>query len=261
MKSSLVLLCFVAFFVSVRGATAADETRPRPPETFEIEGNTAFVFAAPLPAAGKPWLWYAPTLKGVSLTQRPFYFDRLMRAGIAVAGFDLGEVRGSPASTARFAQFHAEMVRRGWNAQPILLGQSRGGLMMLAWAVRHPEKVRAFAGIYPVFNLANWPMKAMPVTLADYGLTESEFRAQLNELNPIEHLDGLAARKVPFFVVHGDTDIVVPYEANTGLLKERYEARGGPIAVKVIAGEGHKVSPAFFECQELIDFVLRHGAP
>jgi len=26
--------------------------------------------------------------------------------------------------------------------------------------------------------------------------------------------------------------------------------------VKVIPGEGHKVSPSFFECQELVDFVL-----
>ena len=40
------------------------------------------------------------------------------------------------------------------------------------------------------------------------------------------------------------------------LLKERYETGGGQITVKIIAGEGHKVSPSFFECQELLDFVL-----
>jgi hypothetical protein len=26
--------------------------------------------------------------------------------------------------------------------------------------------------------------------------------------------------------------------------------------VKIIPGEGHKVSPSFFECPELLDFVL-----
>jgi len=58
------------------------------------------------------------------------------------------------------------------------------------------------------------------------------------------------------FVVHGDSDVVVPYDDNTGLLKARYQAGGGSIVVKVIPGEGHKVSPSFFECQELVDFVL-----
>jgi len=41
-------------------------------------------------------------------------FDGLMKAGIGLAGFDLGEVRGSPASTAKFTLFYDEMVRRGY---------------------------------------------------------------------------------------------------------------------------------------------------
>jgi hypothetical protein len=36
------------------------------------------------------------------------------------------------------------------DAVTILLGQSRGGLMMLAWAARHLDKTQAFVGIYPV---------------------------------------------------------------------------------------------------------------
>lgn len=61
------------------------------------------------------------------------------------------------------------------------------------------------------------------------------------------------------FVVHGDADAAVPYEENTRILKDRYEAAGGPITVKLIPGEGHKVSPAFFECPELIEFVLKRA--
>jgi predicted esterase len=80
--------------------------------------------------------------------------------------------------------------------------------------------------------------------------------AKLTEFNPVDNLQGLLANKVPMFVVHGDSDAAVPYDENTRVLKERYEAGGGQIAVKLIAGEGHKVGPAFFECQELIDFVL-----
>lgn len=90
-------------------------------------------------------------------------------------------------------------------------------------------------------------------------MPEAEFRARLKELNPVDNLNGLLANKVPMFVVHGDSDKVVPYDLNTGVLKERYESGGGPITVKVIAGEGHKATASFFECQELLDFVLKHA--
>lgn len=258
----LTLLSAIAGLMLSAGPVVAQDALPKKPETFEIEGHKALVYSAPEPAAGKPWLWYAPTLNGISLVQRKLYFESLMRAGVGIAGFDLGEVRGSPASTAKFSLFYDEMVKRGWSQQPILLGQSRGGLMMLAWATRNPGKVRAFVGIYPVCNLASWPLKnSKAATLADFGLTEAELVEKLAQFNPVDNLKGLLSNKVPIFVVHGDSDVVVPYADNTQLLKERYEAGGGSIAVKLIPGEGHKVSPSFFECQELVDFVLAHVAP
>lgn len=233
---------------------------PKTAETFEIGGNKAFVYAAPKPAEGRPWLWYAPTLKGVSLFGRGFYFEPLMKAGISIAGFDLGEVRGAPGSTEKFTLFHDEMVWRGYSARPILLGQSRGGMMTLAWAFRHPDKVCAWVGIYPVCNLASWPLqRSEAATLADFGLKKEELIARLPEFNPVDNLKGLLANKVPMFVVHGDSDVVVPYDDNTRVLKERYEAGGGQITVKLIPGEGHKVSPSFFECRELLDFVLKQA--
>lgn len=238
----------------------AQDNLPRIAETFEVAGHKAFVYAAPKPAEGKPWVWYAPTLGGVSLAGRKLYFESFLRAGISIAGYDLGEVRGSPASTAKFTEFYDAMVKRGFSPKPILLGQSRGGMMTLAWAFRHPDKVRAWVGIYPVCNLASWPLKnSKAQTLADFALPEVELVAKLKEFNPVDNLSGLLANKVPMFVVHGDSDVVVPYELNTGLLKQRYEASGGPITVKLIPGEGHKVGPSFFECQELVDFVLKQA--
>lgn len=149
------------------------------------------------------------------------------------------------------------MVKRGFSPKPILLGQSRGGMMTLAWAVRNPDKVKAWVGIYPVCNLASWPLKnSKAQTLADFALSEEELLARLNEFNPIDNLAGLAQNKVPMFAVHGDHDVVVPYDLNTLLLKERYEAAGGSIRVKIVPGEGHKEGPSFFECQDLVDFVL-----
>ncbi len=239
--------------------TSAAEPLPKAAEKFEVAGHTAILYAAPKPAPGKPWVWFAPTIKGLSLALRKEYFEGILNEGISIAGYDLGEVRGAPKSSAQFTLFYEAMVKRGFSAKPILLGQSRGGLMMLAWGVCHPDKVRAFVGIYPVCNLSGWPMKNKAVTLADYELTEAELRAKLVELNPLDNLKGLLERKVPMFVVHGDVDAAVPYEENTKLLRERYEAGGGPITVKLMKGEGHKATPAFFENPDLIKFVLEQS--
>jgi alpha-beta hydrolase superfamily lysophospholipase len=254
----LLLFAFLSLALLAHPALA-DDKLPRP-ETFEVGGHKAIIYPAPEPAKGKPWVWYAPTIKGMSIAGRRVYMDGLMRAGIGIAGFDLGEVRGAPASTAKFTAFYDEMVQRGWSPKPILLGQSRGGLMMLAWAMRHPDKPRAFVGIYPVCNLEQWPMKGKETTLADYALTEADLRARMKEFNPIDNLQGLLTHKVPMFIVHGDSDATVTYNENTRLLKERYEAAGGPITVKVIPGEGHKATPSFFECKELLDFILTQAA-
>ncbi len=229
---------------------------------FDLDGHRAFIIPAPRPAPGNPWVWYAPTL-GANLPGpgHHWYFVRFHQAGIGIAGIDLGEVRGSPASTEKFAAFHGEMVRRGYSPKPVLLGQSRGGLMLLGFATRHPEKLSAFAGIYPVCNLSSWPLKnSKALTLADYGLSEEELTTGLARHNPVDNLQGLLASRVPMFAVHGDSDIVVPLDDNSGLLKKRYEAAGGSIAVKIIPGEGHKVSPAFFECRELVEFVIANAA-
>ncbi len=253
--------CLFIITACLAVSAVAQDILPKTAEVFEVDGHKAFVYAAPKPAEGKPWLWYAPTLNGVSLFGRKMYFEALMKAGIGIAGYDLGEVRGAPASTAKFTLFYEAMVKRGYSSKPILLGQSRGGMMTLAWAFRNPEKVRAWVGIYPVCNLTSWPLKNSKVqTLADFAMSEEELNAKLGEFNPVDNLKGLLANKVPMFVVHGDSDVVVPYELNSGLLKERYLAGGGQIEVKVVPGEGHKVGPSFFECQELVDFVLKQAA-
>lgn len=249
----LVLLLFAS-------VTFGADVLPKTAEKFDVNGHTAFLYAAPNPAKGKPWVWFAPTLKGLSLVTRKAYFEGFLGAGVSIAGYDLGEVRGAPSSTAQFTQFYDAMVKRGWSSKPILLGQSRGGLMMLAWAMRNPEKTQAFVGIYPVCNLATWAMKNLPVTLADYQLTEGELRARLPEFNPLDNLKGLQNYKVPMFVVQGDADRAVPYQENALLLKERYEAGGGPITVKLIAGEGHQATPSFFADKDLIEFVLKQAA-
>jgi pimeloyl-ACP methyl ester carboxylesterase len=252
----IIILLIAMLFAS---ATLAAEALPKMPEKFEVDGHTAMLFAAPKPAAGKPWVWYFPTIKGMSIVLRRVYFEGFLNAGISIAGYDLGEVRGAPGSTEQFHKFYAEMVRRGYSSRPILLGQSRGGLMALAWAMRHPEQTQAFVGIYPVCNLQTWGLKNLPVALTDYKMTEAELRSRVAEFNPLDNLQGLLKHKVPMFIVQGDSDKAVPHLENAFLLKERYDAGGVPITVKMFPGLGHEAVPAFFENQELLEFVLKQA--
>ena len=240
-----------------------ESTAPEKAEIFEVDAHKAYVYAVPRPAKGKPWIWYAPVINGdVIIVRHKAYLDAFMKAGIAIAGYDIGEVRGAPGSSEKFTRFYDAMVERGYSKQPVLLGQSRGGMMTLAWAFRHPEKVRAWAGIYPVCNYHSWPMKSSKQqTLGDFAMSEADFQSRIKEYNPIENLAGLAKLKVPMFSVHGDNDILVPYNDNTKLLQANYQAAGGTCDVKIIPGGGHEISPSFFECQELIDFVIKHAKP
>lgn len=50
-------------------------------ETFEVDAHKAVIHPAAKPAAGKPWLWYAPALKGgVSIVQHKLYADACQQA-------------------------------------------------------------------------------------------------------------------------------------------------------------------------------------
>lgn len=187
-------------------------------------------------------------------------FERFLESGISIAGVDVGESFGNPAGRRIFTRLHSEMSGpRGYSLRPVLLGRSRGGLMALGWAAENPDRVAGFAGIYPVCNLLSYPglAKAAPA----YGMTSDELQAHLGEHNPIDRLAGLAKAAVPLFAIHGDVDAVVPLDANSGLVRERYTALGGAMQLIVPPGQGHNMWTGFFQCRELVEFVRDHSGP
>ena len=132
--------------------------------------------------------------------------------------------------------------------------------MMLSWAVRNPTKLSVYAGIYPVQNLRSWPMKwNLGVTLRDFEMDEKTFIQRIDEHNPINHLAGMAKAKVPIFIVHGDSDKVVPLEENSGVVESRYRELGGKVDVEVVPGAGHQFIDAFFKSKNLIEFLIKHS--
>jgi lysophospholipase L1-like esterase/pimeloyl-ACP methyl ester carboxylesterase len=230
-------------------------------EAFLIAGQSAFVIPpAESPDGPIPWVWYAPTLPGLPGDAERWMFERFTRAGIAIAGIDVGESYGSPDGRALYSALYEELTRnRGFAPKPVLLGRSRGGLMTLAWAAENADKVAGFAGVYPVCNLTSYP--GVDQASGAYGMTSEQLTEHLPDHNPLDRLEALAKAGVPLFAIHGDADTVVPLEANSGEMRQRYAALGGAMQLIVPPGQGHNMWEGFFQCQELVDFVLARLKP
>lgn len=234
-----------------------EKVLPVPGRIFEVAGCEAFLIESPKAPAQvkKPWVWYAPTLKPYPGPEEKRMIDRFLAEGISIAGIDVGESYGSPAGVALFEKFHDFMVSKsGFDPRPALLARSRGGLMLYNWASKHPDQVACIAGIYPVCDPSSWPglEKAAP----SYGLTADQLRADLAKYNPVDNLEPLAKARVPILHIHGDVDVVVPLPENSGKVASRYQALGGTMKLIVPPGQGHNMWKGFFECEELIDFVI-----
>lgn len=268
MKTPLTLLIVLAITCAMMPSAARAQTPdsappekklPVPGEVFRVEGRTAFVIPPDKKSDGAtPWVWYAPTLPPYPGTEESWMFERFTKAGIAIAGIDVGESYGSPDGRKLFTAFHRELTeKRGFSQKPVLLGRSRGGLMTLAWAAENADKVGGFAGIYPVCNIASYP--GVPQASDAYRLKPEELKEKLAEHNPVDRLSDLAKAKVPLFAIHGDIDTVVPLEANSGEVRKRYESLGGKMQLIIPAGQGHNMWSGFFQCQELVDFVIANA--
>lgn len=254
------LFCLNLLFAAILSAQTAREKIFPAGEFFVFEGHPAFILrpASTPPAAGQPWVFYAPTLPAYPDTHEEWMHRQFLAAGIAVAGIDMGEAYGSPESRKVFDRFYAELTGpRMMSKKPCLLGRSRGGLWVSSWAADHPERFAGIAGIYPVYDLRSYPglAKAAPA----YGMSEAELQQRLDEFNPIARAQVLAKAKLPVYIIHGDEDKVVPLEVNSAALAQAYRQAGNEafITVNVVRGQGHNFWEGFFRCQELVDFVIR----
>ena len=230
-------------------------------QVWHVEGHTAFVIMPRQADATRPmpWVWYAPTLPGLPEDREKWMFERFLAAGMAIAGVDVGESYGSPQGRAVYSAFYKELVtRRGFAEKACLLARSRGGLMLYNWACENPEAVACVAGIYPVCDIRSFP--GLERACGAYGLTPVQLEAQLGKHNPIDRLQPLAKAGVPIFHIHGDSDTLVPLGDNSGELARHYRTLGGQMQLQIAQGQGHNLWEGYFQCQELVDFVVAQAA-
>jgi pimeloyl-ACP methyl ester carboxylesterase len=233
-----------------------------PGESFTILDRPAFVF---IPEAAKrsspqPWIFYAPTLPAYPDEAERWMHQSFLDAGIAVAGVDVGEAYGSPASHDAFNALYEELTtKRGFAKKACLFGRSRGGLWVSSWAIAHPEKVAGIIGIYPVYDFRTYPK--LEAAAPAYGLTSQELDQRSREFNPVERINVIAKAKIPVTIIHGDQDVVVPLEPNSGELKKAYQAEGCEELVNLIVapGQGHSFWEGFFREPSLVQFAIERA--
>ncbi len=264
-SSAVVFLCLLnatpyAFGAEVENIEPKKPLKnlPIPGEVFKVQGHTTFLILPSHSTNANPWVWYAPTLPGLPGPEEKWMFEQFTNAGIAIAGIDVGESYGSPKGRALFTALYEELTqKRGLSKKPCLLARSRGGLMLYNWAVEHPESVAGIAGIYPVCDLRSYP--GIKAACGAYDMTEEQLASRLDAHNPVNRVEPLAKARVPIFHIHGDSDSTVPLEKNSAALAQQYAQYGGQMQLKVIKAQGHNMWPGWFQCQELVDFVIANA--
>jgi pimeloyl-ACP methyl ester carboxylesterase len=214
------------------------------------------------PAHGNPWIWRTEFFGAW-----PQADVALLSQGYHVAYIDVHNTFGAPRALDVMDKFYTLMLGQyGLSERVVLEGFSRGGLLALNYAARHPTRVASLYLDAPVCDFKSWPGgkgkgKGSPddwkACLDIYNLTEEEAIAY--PLNPIDNLRPLAEVRIPILSVCGDSDDIVPMAENTELLESRYRQLGGDIRVIVKKGVGHHPH-SLQDITPIVEFIFEHAS-
>ncbi|MCP4093069.1 MAG: prolyl oligopeptidase family serine peptidase [Planctomycetes bacterium] len=209
---------------------------------FYLPGQVACKLVRPhTAAAGHPWIWRARFWG-----HQPELDLALLERGFHLVYCDVANLYGSPTAVARWRQayefLHEEL---GLGAKPVLEGLSRGGLIVLNFAVQYPDDVAAIVLDNGVCDFRSWPGGKngkrsdadWQQLLQAYGLEDE--RAWSGAESPLNDLGILAKERLPIHVLLGTADDVVPPAENGAKLIELYQDLGGPVTTWLKPGKGH----------------------
>jgi pimeloyl-ACP methyl ester carboxylesterase len=230
---------------------------------FEVAGHPALLVKPKTAAPGNPWIW-----RTEFFGHEPQGDLALLGLGWHVAYLKVSDMYGAPPAIDLMNQFHDYLTKTyGLNQRSVLEGFSRGGLYAVNFAAAHPDKTAALYLDAPVLDIRSWPggkgaskgdARCWQQALAIYGLTEET--AKNFKDNPLDHIDPIAAAKIPILAVCGDADKTVPYVENTALLEEHYKKLGGNISVILKPGGDHHPH-SLKDPQPIVDFLVKYAYP
>ena len=235
-------------------------------ENFSFNGRDAYIVKPVTAMAGNPWIWRA------YFPDWHYEMDSiLLSRGFHIAFINCNDMYGSPAAMQLWEGFYQHLITHySFAKKAALEGVSRGGLYVYSWAKRNPDKVSCIYAEAPVLDIKSWPggkgkgkgnAESWKQCMAVYSLTE-EGALTFND-NPIDHIETLAAYKVPIIHVVCKSDSIVPVEENTAILSKRYLQLGGPINVDTmrdnITLNGHHFTIS--NPEKYADFITQYSAP
>ena len=207
-----------------------------------VDGCSCIVVEPKTIAPGRPWIWRAEFFDAF-----PQVDLALLQKGFHLVFLDGHNAFGCPSVMAHWDAFYEYLVNHGLSRKGVLEGLSRGGLYVYNWGAANPRKVACIIGDNPVCDFKSWPggKGKGPGSPGDwqsliqqYGFKD-EAEAMAYKKNPIDNLKPLAAAHVPVLHMAADADEIVPYEENTAILKQRYDAMGGSFTLILKKGLKH----------------------
>ncbi|RYU97179.1 SGNH/GDSL hydrolase family protein [Emticicia agri] len=235
--------------------------------SFLLDGTPAHYVKPNKPMPGSPWIWRAYFAD--------WHIDMdsiLLEKGFHVAYINTDNRYGDPQAMLKWDDFYKYLTKNLSFAPKVALeGISRGALYVYAWAKRNPEKVSCIYTETPVCDFKSWPggkgkskrnEQEWKQLLEVYSFTEE--KALAYDDNPLDHLEGLAAHKVPLLHIIGLKDKLVPVEENTFPLVERYQKLGGTAYVYSMSRGPQTLEGHHFPIEHpewWADFVIQHSTP
>ncbi len=215
-------------------------------EKFNVAAADVTLKVPEKPAVGRPWLWVGEFAGHL----------RTLEDGLVEKGWHVAYVRqvnrfGSPGAMKVWEALYDELHGvRDLSPKPALLGISRGGLYVNAWARLHPDRVSVLYLDNGVCDIRSWPggvalthqSKGSP---KDWAMYKTEFgfasddEAKAKSLQPAEGL--LPAIKAGVFLIscHGTADKTVPFEDNAAHVIKLWQDNGGRVKLFPKAGGDH----------------------
>lgn len=215
-------------------------------EKFTLDNHAVTLKVPEKPAEGHPWLWvgeFAGHLKSLE--------DGLVDRGWHVAYVNVSNQFGSPRAMAVWEKLYQELhEKRDLSARPALIGISRGGLYVNAWARLHPDCLSVLYLDNGVCDIRSWPggfkLNAQGKGSAgDWKLYKNEFNfkteeeAQEKSVRPTDGLEKALKAGVFLISVHGTADTVVPYVDNAKVVVDYWTKQGGRFQIFPKEGGDH----------------------
>ncbi len=215
-------------------------------EKLQVAGADVTLKVPEKTAPGRPWLWVGEFAGHL----------RTLEDGLVEKGWHVAYVRqvnrfGSAGSMKVWEALYDELHgARDLSPRPALLGISRGGLYVNAWARLHPDRVSALYLDNGVCDIRSWPggfqlERKGKGSANDWKLYKAEFgfaddaAAQEKSVRPDAGFAAAVKAGVTLISCHGTADQVVPYEDNAAKVVAFWKQAGGKVLLFPKQGGDH----------------------